>query len=945
METQAISAPVERLTREAPKRQVGYGLPCAKCHKYFPADLEVCPICKGRERVSPIVAPKIKKPVQSETSVAASSTNVALKQDVKESAKSESPALVQAIEIKVKDRLVDPKDSIPTPVVAKLPAASEPARASVASTPPVLTQKEKESPKPESTTFGAPVEVKVKDQPLDKKEPVKSPAVVELPAAAEPAPTSLASTQTASTQTERQSPQLEFPVVAPPVEINAKDQPLDRKESITTPVAEIPAAVEPARASLASTQPVSTQKERQSPQLEFPVVAPPVEIKVNDQSLDHKVSIATPVAAELLASLEPAHSGLLSPERVLTQEKKESPKSELAAVAPPVEIKLKDHPVDQTQSIAIPVAVELPATKESIVIPVVVELPAAIEPARASLVSTQKKKEQESPKPETPKLAPPVEIKIKDQPFEPKESTTLPVAAAVVEPVRASLVSKQPVSKQIEKKLPKSESPAVAASVEIKVEDQPLDQKESTTVPVVQLSAAVEPPLASLISIPKAEESPKLESPTVTRLNDQPNDDLHQQEPITIAALVEAQTSDPVPAVLVPRPEEKERTTELKPPTVALPMQLDTEEQRRDKINQALRIVIPMLVETQASEPAPVAAKQEVLAQEKKEQAPKMSEAPMSASEVKIAEAKPVETKTIGMKTVASPVVDQATHHPSEEKSKTIDKRVDAPPKPADVNAPVVVHVNLGELCAAKSTPERALTQLKEIEQTELESSSSDIASGADTSEPSAPVAGRKLDLVTFALGVVVLACAVLLITLAALRLMPRHASEPVRRAKPAYSSASPTADQNINASAPTPPPAAPGPVNSPSSDSSPVVAPAAAPAQPPAPSAINPPSSPSSGRVLTLSEGLAEGNLLYRVEPDYPEEARRQGVQGPVVLDLHIGKDGLVQGADLVSGHPLLAQAATAAVKQWRFRTRYVNGNEVEMQARITLHFALPTQ
>ena len=748
METQEISAPVERLTREASKRQVGYGLPCAKCHKYFPADLEVCPICKGRERVSPIVAPKIKKPVQSETSVAASSTNVALKQDVKESAKSESPALVQAIEIKVKDRLVDPKDSIPTPVVAKLPAASEPARASVASTPPVLTQKEKESPKPESTTFGAPVEVKVKDQPLDKKEPVKSPAVVELPAAAEPAPISLA-----STQTERQSPQLEFSVVAPRVEINAKDQP-----------------------------------------------------------------------------------------------------------------------------------------------------------------------------------------------FEPKESTMLPVAAAVVEPVRASLVSKQPVSKQIEKKLPKSESPAVAASVEIKVEDQPLDQKESTTVPVVQLLAAVEPPLASPISTPKVEESPKLESPAITCLNDQPNNDQPQKEPIAIAALVEVQASDPVSTAVAPTREAEEPAIKLETPAAALPMQLDTEEQRRDKINQALRIVIPMLVETQAAEPAPVAAKQEVLEQEKEEQAPKMSEAPMSASEVKIAEAKPVETKTIEVKTVASPVVDQATHYPSEEKSNAIDKGSDASAKLAHVNAPVVLHVNLGELCAAKSTPERALTQLKEIEQTEPESSSSDIASGADTSEPSAPVAGRKLDLVTFALGVVVLACAVLLITLAAIRLMPRHASEPVRRAKPAYSSASPTADQNINTVIPTPTPAAAAPENLASSAPSPVVAPAAAPAQPPAPPASNPSSSAGSERVLTLSEGLAEGNLLYRVEPDYPEEARRQGVQGPVVLDLHISKDGLVQGVDLVSGQPLLAQAATAAVKQWRFRTRYVNGNEVEMQARISLHFALPT-
>jgi TonB family protein len=861
METQEISAPVERLTREAPKRQAGYGLPCAKCHKYFPADLEVCPICKGRERVSPVVAPKIKKPVQSETSVAASSTNVALKQDINESPKSESPALVQPIEIKVKDRLLDSKDSIPTPVVAKLPADSEPGRASLVSTQTVLTQKEKESPKLKSPAVAAPVEVKVKDQPLNKKEPVKSPAVAELPPAAEPAPASFASTQKA-----KQSQKLEFSIVAPPVEINAKDEPLDHKESITTPViAEIPADVEQAPASLVSTQPVLTRKEKQSPKSESPTSAPPIEIKAMEQPLEKKESITTPVVVEIPVAAESARASLVSTQLVVSQKEKESPKLEFPVVAPPVEIDAKEQPLEK---------------KEPIATLVVAEIQAAAEPAHASLVSTQKEKEKKSPKSESPALAPPVEIKMKDQ---------------------------------------------------------PLEQKESTAVPVVQLPAAVEPPLASLISTQKANESPKLDSPAVRCLSDQPNNDRpNQEEPIAPPALVEAQASDPVPATVAPMPEEKVRTIELEPVATVLPTQLDTEEQRRDKINQALRIVIPMLVETQVSGSAPVAAKQEVLEQKKKEQAPKMSEAPMSAAEVKV-----VETKTIEVKTAALPaVVDQANHRPVPEKSRPIDKSSDAPPKPVNVNAPVVVHVNLGELRAAKSTSERAPAQLKEIEQTEPESSSSDISSDADTSESPAPVGGRKLDFVTFALGVVVLACAVLLITLAAIRLMPHHASEPVHRAKPAYSSA-PTADQNTNAAIPTPPPIAP---NSASSDSSPVVAPAAALVQPPAPSASSQSSSAGLGQVLTLPEGLAEGNLLYRVEPDYPEEARRQGVQGPVVLDLHIGKDGLVQGVDLVSGQPLLAQAATAAVKQWRFRTRYVNGNEVEMQARITLHFALPT-
>ncbi|HEY1676384.1 MAG TPA: hypothetical protein VGG04_01640 [Candidatus Sulfotelmatobacter sp.] len=43
---------------EAPRRSSGYGLPCAKCHLYYPADLDTCPTCKHSDRVSPI-APKI----------------------------------------------------------------------------------------------------------------------------------------------------------------------------------------------------------------------------------------------------------------------------------------------------------------------------------------------------------------------------------------------------------------------------------------------------------------------------------------------------------------------------------------------------------------------------------------------------------------------------------------------------------------------------------------------------------------------------------------------------------------------------------------------------------------------------------------------------------------------------------------------------------------------
>src|SRR6202166_5447043 len=41
---------------DSPRKVAGYGLPCAKCHLYFPADLDVCPTCKHNERVSPMVS-------------------------------------------------------------------------------------------------------------------------------------------------------------------------------------------------------------------------------------------------------------------------------------------------------------------------------------------------------------------------------------------------------------------------------------------------------------------------------------------------------------------------------------------------------------------------------------------------------------------------------------------------------------------------------------------------------------------------------------------------------------------------------------------------------------------------------------------------------------------------------------------------------------------------
>jgi TonB family protein len=99
-----------------------------------------------------------------------------------------------------------------------------------------------------------------------------------------------------------------------------------------------------------------------------------------------------------------------------------------------------------------------------------------------------------------------------------------------------------------------------------------------------------------------------------------------------------------------------------------------------------------------------------------------------------------------------------------------------------------------------------------------------------------------------------------------------------------------------------------------------------------------------SSAEPVKIAEAPpAAAEVLHRVEPEYPEDARQQGIQGAVVLEVHIGRDGAVQDVQVVSGRPELAQASMDAVKQWRFRPRQLNGSAVPMQTRITLNFRLP--
>jgi TonB family protein len=102
-------------------------------------------------------------------------------------------------------------------------------------------------------------------------------------------------------------------------------------------------------------------------------------------------------------------------------------------------------------------------------------------------------------------------------------------------------------------------------------------------------------------------------------------------------------------------------------------------------------------------------------------------------------------------------------------------------------------------------------------------------------------------------------------------------------------------------------------------------------------------PGQPSAADPALGSSGKANVELLQRVEPEYPEAARQQHIQGPVVLEAKVGKDGAVQELTVISGNSTLATAASDAVLQWRFNPLVQNGRAVQFQTRIRVDFVLP--
>jgi len=93
----------------------------------------------------------------------------------------------------------------------------------------------------------------------------------------------------------------------------------------------------------------------------------------------------------------------------------------------------------------------------------------------------------------------------------------------------------------------------------------------------------------------------------------------------------------------------------------------------------------------------------------------------------------------------------------------------------------------------------------------------------------------------------------------------------------------------------------------------------------------------------IKVSQGVSQGLLIKKVQPSYPPQALAMRMQGAVQLQATINKDGSVSNLKVLSGEAILSRAAMDAVRQWKYKPYFLNGEPVEIQTQIVVNFKLP--
>ncbi|HLY41370.1 MAG TPA: energy transducer TonB [Terracidiphilus sp.] len=92
----------------------------------------------------------------------------------------------------------------------------------------------------------------------------------------------------------------------------------------------------------------------------------------------------------------------------------------------------------------------------------------------------------------------------------------------------------------------------------------------------------------------------------------------------------------------------------------------------------------------------------------------------------------------------------------------------------------------------------------------------------------------------------------------------------------------------------------------------------------------------------VRVSSVLVEGLLVRKVVPTYPPIARATRTQGKVILQATISKQGTIENLRVISGAPMLQQAAIDAVKQWQYKPYLLNGEPVEVETTVNVVFTM---
>ncbi|MEO8371800.1 MAG: TonB family protein, partial [Candidatus Solibacter sp.] len=112
-----------------------------------------------------------------------------------------------------------------------------------------------------------------------------------------------------------------------------------------------------------------------------------------------------------------------------------------------------------------------------------------------------------------------------------------------------------------------------------------------------------------------------------------------------------------------------------------------------------------------------------------------------------------------------------------------------------------------------------------------------------------------------------------------------------------------------------------------------------------PAPAVPSPAASAANGNATSTAPNKSGGQiqqavLITRKDAEYPKIAKQTGAKGTVVLSATIGADGSIKKVKVISGHPMLTNAAAEAVKQWKYRPTLLNGQAVESETQVMVNF-----